>query len=180
MGARLIASTWTTEGHKFVFAEDPLWERACSRMRCVIQQLWRLAHCIREQGRSHRVCAKQQQCDKRHELAALPLSLIPQRNNCYHSKPSSAVPVSPLACAHSLLLSETRYEPSQPSAPRHRDNDPRHGAAVCLLLRCHRCQHLLRPTDHRPDRAGQHHGQPDRFVDSDRLRIGSVLPGAAG
>ncbi|KAA8698207.1 hypothetical protein FIV38_07360 [Pseudomonas proteolytica] len=30
-----------------------MWERACSRMRCVIQHIQRLLPCIREQARSH-------------------------------------------------------------------------------------------------------------------------------
>ncbi|QBQ09085.1 hypothetical protein DCC84_04765 [Pseudomonas sp. SXM-1] len=32
---------------------DQMWERACSRMRCVSQCIWRLMHRIREQARSH-------------------------------------------------------------------------------------------------------------------------------
>ncbi len=30
-----------------------MWERACSRIRCVIQRIRRLSHRIREQARSH-------------------------------------------------------------------------------------------------------------------------------
>ena len=30
-----------------------MWERACSRMQCVSQQIHRLIHRIREQARSH-------------------------------------------------------------------------------------------------------------------------------
>ncbi|TPG72608.1 hypothetical protein EAH78_28590 [Pseudomonas arsenicoxydans] len=32
---------------------SPMWERACSRKRCVSQYLCRLTDCIREQARSH-------------------------------------------------------------------------------------------------------------------------------
>ncbi|MBR7216152.1 hypothetical protein E1K68_25885 [Pseudomonas sp. B2021] len=32
----------------------PIWERACSRMRCVSQHFRQLIHRIREQPRSHR------------------------------------------------------------------------------------------------------------------------------
>ncbi|CAI8755806.1 hypothetical protein EMIT093MI4_150106 [Pseudomonas sp. IT-93MI4] len=43
---------------------DPLWERACSRMQCVIQHKFRLIRRIREQARSHRgECAIQDICD---------------------------------------------------------------------------------------------------------------------
>ncbi|MRJ18784.1 hypothetical protein FRT60_00290 [Pseudomonas haemolytica] len=31
----------------------PLWERACSRKRCISRRRWRLAYRIREQARSH-------------------------------------------------------------------------------------------------------------------------------
>ncbi|PTC20483.1 hypothetical protein C0J26_05780 [Pseudomonas baetica] len=31
-----------------------MWERACSRMRCVIQQMGRLIRPLREQARSHK------------------------------------------------------------------------------------------------------------------------------
>ena len=30
-----------------------MWERACSRRRCVSQYIWRLNHRLREQARSH-------------------------------------------------------------------------------------------------------------------------------
>ena len=33
--------------------EIKMWERACSRMRWVSQQMWRLIYRIREQARSH-------------------------------------------------------------------------------------------------------------------------------
>ncbi|KAA8736762.1 hypothetical protein FE275_26210 [Pseudomonas koreensis] len=32
---------------------NPLWERACSRRRCVIKHQWRLTLRLREQARSH-------------------------------------------------------------------------------------------------------------------------------
>ncbi|PTT28212.1 hypothetical protein DBR18_17310 [Pseudomonas sp. HMWF021] len=32
----------------------PLWERACSRTRCISQHLWRILFRLREQARSHR------------------------------------------------------------------------------------------------------------------------------
>src|SRR5471030_119423 len=34
-------------------ATKQMWERACSRMRCVSQQILRLNHRLREQARSH-------------------------------------------------------------------------------------------------------------------------------
>ncbi|RYM42808.1 hypothetical protein EVS84_10255 [Pseudomonas koreensis] len=34
-----------------------MWERACSRMRCVSHRMWRLIHSFREQARSHTGCA---------------------------------------------------------------------------------------------------------------------------
>lgn len=34
--------------------ENPLWQRACSRMRCISQQFKRLTLPIRERARSHR------------------------------------------------------------------------------------------------------------------------------
>ncbi len=33
--------------------QAPLWERACSRMRCISQCICKLIHRIREQARSH-------------------------------------------------------------------------------------------------------------------------------
>ncbi|TNB78520.1 hypothetical protein FHJ31_25365 [Pseudomonas sp. Fig-3] len=39
---------------KFVFTEDPVWERACSRWRHHIQHRCKLTHRYREQARSHR------------------------------------------------------------------------------------------------------------------------------
>jgi len=35
----------------------PLWERACSRMRCLIQQRYCLTRPLRERARSHRFCS---------------------------------------------------------------------------------------------------------------------------
>ncbi|WP_439865051.1 hypothetical protein [Pseudomonas antarctica] len=37
----------------FLMYEDQLWERACSRMRCISQQIHQLTHRLREQARSH-------------------------------------------------------------------------------------------------------------------------------
>ncbi|QBR32454.1 hypothetical protein E3Z29_18940 [Pseudomonas sp. S150] len=51
-------------------AEDhlrPLWERACSRMRSIIQHFYRLTRRLREQARSHRGFAmllKVEQCPR--------------------------------------------------------------------------------------------------------------------
>ncbi|BCQ60362.1 hypothetical protein PBOI14_21120 [Pseudomonas sp. Boi14] len=90
------------------------------------------------------------------------------------------LPTSPLALAPEIA--NEFHDPG--SAHRQRDNDPRHGAAVRLLLRGHSRQHLLRTTDHRADCPGsrpvQRPGQPDRVADPDRLRPGPVLPGAPG
>ncbi len=33
--------------------DDSMWERACSRKRCVIQHMHRMTYRIREQARSH-------------------------------------------------------------------------------------------------------------------------------
>ncbi|CAI8828409.1 hypothetical protein EMIT0P218_11052 [Pseudomonas sp. IT-P218] len=117
-------------------------------------------------------------------MVGQPLAIITPWHDYYQSKLSSTVAVKPLACAHSLLFNETRYDPSDSGAPRHRDNDPRHGAAVRLLLRCDRRQHLLCAANHWADRTGhrpdQHHGQPDRVADPDRLCPGPVLPRTPG
>ncbi|TWR49829.1 hypothetical protein DA482_22480 [Pseudomonas fluorescens] len=40
-------------GDSDVVTESKMWERACSRIRCVIQHIRRLFHRFREQARSH-------------------------------------------------------------------------------------------------------------------------------
>ncbi|MGR3886002.1 hypothetical protein FW764_03355 [Pseudomonas sp. 1152_12] len=40
-------------GDPEVVTESKMWERACSRIRCVIQHIGRLLHRLREQARSH-------------------------------------------------------------------------------------------------------------------------------
>ncbi|KAA2232827.1 hypothetical protein FJD34_14430 [Pseudomonas brenneri] len=51
-----------------------MWERACSRMRCVSHPLWWLIYCIREQARSHmfyRISALNQRCTIRRLFCSL-------------------------------------------------------------------------------------------------------------
>jgi len=38
---------------KFVYGMDQMWERACSRKRCVRRRLYQLDGRLREQARSH-------------------------------------------------------------------------------------------------------------------------------
>ncbi|PHH39319.1 hypothetical protein CRX57_03755 [Pseudomonas putida] len=52
--------------------EYPLWERACSRRRSIIQHFYRLTHRLREQARSHRG-----EGDPQRMKWILPLSSLP-------------------------------------------------------------------------------------------------------
>ena len=87
-------------------------------------------------------------------------SIIAQGHDYYHSKIASTPPPCRLACTHSSIVHETPHDSSEPSASGHRDDDPRHGPAICLLLWRDRGQHLLCPADHWPDRAGH---RPDQM-----------------
>ncbi|PPK40537.1 hypothetical protein CD175_03585 [Pseudomonas laurylsulfatiphila] len=50
---RRLAPGCAWSDHRLPNTTNPLWERACSRKRCISQHFWRLTHRLREQARSH-------------------------------------------------------------------------------------------------------------------------------